>query len=578
MTAIAPIFVPPHLSAISGCPNGWDWWPQQQALVDRVVNSPKKVVLLQAEPGIGKTIMAWAIIKTMNRRGLVLVHTRQLERQYTRDFSDVMLMEGRRNYTCNISHRSAEFAPCSIGIACQLKKFGCNYYSAKRRASMAPMSVHNYAYWLSETKYNPESMFSSMDVIVCDEAHNIQSVLMESEVIAFEYARCKRMDIGDPPDNLTEILHWASQATNVLNAKLDTLIEKAHDEGLPLTLRSRDEAIVDGLDELGIDTDFSPTEGQQELIREIRDIDGMLTNLYSVFDIEIDDEGVEWIIDAVTDKRGVFVRPIFGKRGFKRILEASRRKVVLMSAYLAPELLIENLDIPRDDVEIVEAERAYDRSRSKVYYTPVVRMNYQTTDLEWRRVVKVIDAIIDAYAPKSGMIHVPSVKLRNAIRALSKHRAKIISYDGANHPDRQKGAFTKDEAIEQFKTRKGQRILLGQSISTGVDIPYVPEFNIIVKVPFPPVTDPVTKARMKVDKAYLPFLTICEIVQAMGRGKRAHDHECDTFILDRQFGDWFYQANLQHFPNWFTDNFVRNGWKAKDTIRKSLFRSGVVVR
>jgi Rad3-related DNA helicase len=566
----------PPLEQIPHAPKGWGWRGGQQELVQRVINSPKKIVLLQAETGTGKTLLAWSLMMASKKKGQILVNTRQLERQYLRDFDNLIMMEGRSHFTCNVTGEPADGAPCTIGVQCQLKKFGCNYFSHKYAAMRNQIVVHNYAYFLLETR-SQHSAFDKTEWLICDEAHTIQQVLMDAEIITISKARARRLGLTQPPSTLMDIHAWAAAAIqNTLLPRATELEAEANDLGILMG----DDEEMDAYDRLsGIDDQSKLTENQSRVIRGIKEVRGMIQQFYELILIKPEAEGIEWVVDAVSDPRRVQIKPLFGAKGFQRISEMASEKIVLMSAYLAPQLLVQNLGLDPNEVEIIEADKIFDRTNSPIYFMPVVKMNHSTSDAEWQRVTRVIDALIDKFAPKSGMVHVPSVKLRNTILKYSRHKGKMIVYDGISHFARQEGALTKDEAIDAFANGEGQRVLLGQSISTGVDIPYVPEFNIIVKLAFPSIADPALKARMAVDKGYYPFLTMCEIVQAVGRGKRADDHDATTVILDLQF-KWFHASNRQHFPAWFNDSLVRDGWgKFPDAqrFRQELMKVGVVI-
>lgn len=76
------------------------------------------------------------------------------------------------------------------------------------------------------------------------------------------------------------------------------------------------------------------------------------------------------------------------------------------------------------------------------------------------------------------------------------------------------------------------------------------EYQIIAKMPFPPNQSAVMKARVRSDKQYLNYLTVLRLVQQCGRGMRAPDDQCETFILDSNFG-WFKSAAKTLIPGWF---------------------------
>jgi len=76
------------------------------------------------------------------------------------------------------------------------------------------------------------------------------------------------------------------------------------------------------------------------------------------------------------------------------------------------------------------------------------------------------------------------------------------------------------------------------------------EFQIIVKIPFPDGRDPVTAARSLVDRKYPAHLAMQTLVQSVGRGMRAADDRCETFVTDAH-ASWFLSKHSDLAPKWF---------------------------
>jgi Rad3-related DNA helicase len=70
-------------------------------------------------------------------------------------------------------------------------------------------------------------------------------------------------------------------------------------------------------------------------------------------------------------------------------------------------------------------------------------------------------------------------------------------------------------------------------MSEGVDLPYDKcRFQIIYKIPFPYLGDKQINMRMKKDQRWYAYKTAMTLVQTYGRGMRADDDSCVTYILD----------------------------------------------
>lgn len=569
------MIVPELLADLKITPPDWVWRSDQHELAEAIASSDKHIIMLEAEPGTGKSLIPVAAAKAAGKSVAILTSQKTLQQQYVRDFP-VHTIEGRNNFTCNLNGKSATDAPCAVGVKCEqsgewdmdsglpLGIPQCTYYKAKAVARRSQVTIHNYAYYLRETDTYGSRFASADDWIVMDEAHYIDRILMEAAVITITYSEMREFDIEPlkpPPDKESWHL-WAKRVKGKLSATVSRLKAGARAAGLslpgddqPFDEPSTYAALTSvtgvhtphGLEAQANDEDI------RDLIRALRRARDLLERVESVYMVAMDED---WVFDSDAKGREIYFKPMFGKFAFKA-LAARAEKVILMSAYLAPEMLIEVLDLDPNDVEIVRSSHGWDRSKSPIVYCPLRKFNFQTDKNTWKWAVGMIDAFINFFAPDKGLIHVPSIRLRDMVMAETKLSQKIIAYDS----DRYHATYqTKERAISTFINRTTQAVLLGQSISTGLDIPYVPQWQIILKMTFPDKSDPAIAARAKVDKIFYDHMVICELVQAVGRVKRAEDHDGPTIILDENFG-WFFAARKGHFPLWFRKVLIRDGWE-----------------
>ena len=590
----------PDLPDLELLPSHYQWRRGQREIVQKIVDSPKKIIMLEAECGAGKSLIGVGAAKASGYKAIVLIQTIALQEQYMRDFqASAKMMNGRRNFTCNLNHKRADWAPCTVGMKCQMRSAlrdenmeeieppECDYYRAKWEAGKAQISIQNYAYWLSETKQGAGSKFEKPDWIICDEAHELDQILMAAGTIQFRYQDLRGLKL-DYPSKSASIQTWREWAYQ--NSKSLKLIIRAWEEEIlggsvkeSLADHSQDRepdperaAPHDSSDFDDTTTDLTDVlsanfENKMTRLRIAKEI---LSDMEELVDTPPEDFA-EWVTDSTTDPTSFLIKPMYGKYAFRRLLRAAQQKIVLMSAFLAPALLMQTLDLRPDDVEVIDAGRIFDRSEDHVYYCPLLKFNYQTKQNEWKFAVKAMDRFINAFAPRKGLIQVPSLRLRNTVMEHTAHRMNIIAYDGAGVASGSRLYGNKDNAVRQFIGQKGQRILLGQSISTGLDIPMVPEFQIIPKLWYMPLEDPAVKARKEIDPSFYTYHTICQIIQATGRVKRSQEHHGQTVILDSAFG-WFYSQNKEHFPQWFRDSLVWDGWAAFPGIKAALQSDAII--
>jgi Rad3-related DNA helicase len=495
-----------------------------------------------------------------------------LQDQYKKDFPFIKTMVGRGHFTCNLTGRSAEHAPCTMGFRC--KKAGardrstgnvliwptCDYFKAKAETGLANPPILNYAYMLREMHVSG-SKFINRDLIVCDEGHFLERALMETEVVRMEHKALKQVGVPVPPKPDSGTVMWKAlgeEYAEKVERGYKKVLEEAAQMGLDL-----DGNAFDGLEE-GEEEEADEAYAVQsmkatavlEKVRLYKDVGASLAAAKAIVP-------GEWVAMGVTGHTDL--KPLFGAPGFLYIKNAARKKVVVMSAFLAPELLRSTLRLKGEETKIIKAPPVYDRRKSPIYFCPTLPLRYDTSPQQLSKYVEVADAFIERFAPEKGMVHVPSVRLRDTFLERTRFRAKTVFYDGGNRSS-DSFSLTKDQALATFTVAKGHRILLGQSLSTGIDLPYITQWQIILKMPFPPTTDKQIAARMALDKHFYPLMVICEVGQTVGRQKRAKDHDGPTVIMDSNFA-WFYRQNQNYFSEWFRRALVFDGWEKFPDIR-----------
>ena len=115
----------------------------------------------------------------------------------------------------------------------------------------------------------------------------------------------------------------------------------------------------------------------------------------------------------------------------------------------------------------------------------------------------------------------------------------------------------RDEILHKHITSKEPTVLLTPSMTEGVDLKGdASRFQIIVKVPYPYLGDPIIRKRMNKNEKWYPMQTAMTIVQAYGRSVRSMDDNAVTYILD---SDWkrFYSQNKDVFPAGFHECLVK---------------------
>ena len=113
--------------------------------------------------------------------------------------------------------------------------------------------------------------------------------------------------------------------------------------------------------------------------------------------------------------------------------------------------------------------------------------------------------------------------------------------------------------IRFFEKDENPLVLVSPSMSEGVDLPYDKcRFQVIYKMPFPYLGDKQVNMRMKRDKKWYAYKTVMTLMQAYGRGMRAEDDSCYTYIIDSDINMLFKSPMYRTLmPDFFKEAIVR---------------------
>lgn len=488
------------------------WRPGQIEAIWDILRPDPRVLPLNAPTGFGKSLVYIAAAVLSGMRTLALTSTKALQDQLGRDFDKFIVdIRGQHNYRCDfdaitrLSGVMVDAGPCQIGTACDLKDNGCAYYDKRRLAMKAPLVISNYAYHLYSNMYGDG--LGEFDVIVCDEAHLAPHELSDALAVRVSHSLVQFGHLDEFPEgeDRDEWRHWfRDQGERVM-----LLFEKAKN-------RAR----------------YEPTIGVLRSVQRFR----KLAQKMSMGE-RVDDT---WVVERGLDERRhpyVHWEPIWPGPYAESHLFVNTPKVVLVSATLRAKTL-QLLGLERQPV--TEFASPFPLRYRRVTAVRGPRVDART----WHKVksvwVALIDSIIEQRLDRQGIVQTVSYERARFLLENSRYSRYMVSHDRDS---------TK-EVIARFKNGKG-KVLVSPSVGTGFDFPYDEcRYNILAKIPFPDTRAPIMAARVEDDAGYRDFYAATELEQAAGRGVRAEDDWCETFIIDGHFS-WFFRMALKYF----TDNF-----------------------
>jgi len=452
------------------------------------------------------------------KRTLILTATKALQQQLLTDFPELNLgyIAGRNSYQCLRDKRLAcDCGPCTLGLQCQYKDNDCPYSVAIARARDCDIVVANYHYW-SQCQASDNSPLGKFEAIYCDEAHQINSIFERMACVEVPVTVLKECDI---PVNGGLSRKGAEKLARSLDRRLAVLSRYAKD---CYTLdRAR---TISKLTRL---RDSTRVIYRASVFKSFR-TNGTVT-LYSP-SLEKD------LVQEALFPKGV-VKGLF-------------------SANLTPKHLEE---AGAEDYIWREFPSLFPPENNEVLYLPTTRLSRYSLFLDANKLTEQIDRIIEARGNEKGIIHTTSYKLQNLIVERSRYRERLFYNRWGSRAQ---------EIVEVFKRAEAPAVLVSPSVSQGHNFPHDQcHYQIIAKLPFPNLGDPLIQYKSRQDKDYIHWITMQNLVQSVGRGVRTETDRCTTYILDDVVEKWF--ENYSDFaPNWFAKRIKRIGDLPKE--RRSI--------
>lgn len=516
MTCLSEYF--PKNPPFNGTPR-----PGQMETIEKIfaaLENGKRMFVLNAPTGTGKSAIVYTIARAVNERlvqyensGTIITTSQKiLQDQYVEDFPDIAVMKGRSNYPCEMPLEGEE-PNCDNGV-CTIPndevppcKFFCPYDRAKNKAIMTPIVTMNTAYFIGES--NTVNKFGRRKLLVIDEAHNVEGALMS-------YIEC------GISDNLLRV------------CKIDDTVPnyQTFDRYYPWLKQLQEKSIdvLKRMEDAGVGNEAS-------VFKRLERFCGKLSFL--MFNANT----AKWVADYDKIKKKVVFKPI-DVSAFARSMFFSFGDIIVMcSATISKRYVRDCLGIPEEDFEYLEMDSTFPVENRPIVPLNVGRMGFQYIDKTLPKIVENVDKILARTPDKKGIIHATSYKIARYIEEHTQFKDRLITHDSANRM----------EKLEEHIKSDQPTVILSPSMTEGVDLKYgLARFQIVCKIPFASIGDKQIKARMEIDKVWYANLAATTLMQAYGRGVRAADDTCATFILDSGFG-YFLKSNGDLFPKWFKE-------------------------
>lgn len=425
----------------------------------------------------------------------VLTITKSLQDQYLSLFKQTDILKGKGNYVCDVDNNfTVDLAPCTFVPQLKEKcweKNKCPYYNNRNNALLSQFAVLNYKMFLALPNH-----VKRKNIIVCDEASELDEEIIRQFSAEISYERLDHYNIEIAKlitDNKDKARIWIYNLLERISIEIDVLA----------TTLSQQPGLISKQDRIKY-------QYLKNLHRSLSTIDTTWSDC-------------DYIIDI--DAKKVTFTPLKANVLSKHIFDYAD-KVVLMSATIIDHKhFAKSLGIT--DYKYIEAESEFDATKSPIYISTKHKLNYKTLKSTLPKICDQIIEIANHHKNEKGIIHTHTQEITNFLQTKLSSDGRYLFRD----------AFANNEQIlKEHKRAKLPTVLVSPSLMFGVDLKdELARFQIIVKLPFSPLSSKRIKKLFELDKEWYENKMLNAIVQAAGRATRSKKDYSVTYILDGNF-------------------------------------------
>ena len=547
--------------------------------IEDCIKSNIKYIFLEAPTGFGKSPIAITLASYLGSSH-ICTSTKDLQNQYSKDFPFIKEAKGKRNFICILKeiegvHETCEYGPCQkddefdcvyktrlsdykvngLGTKFEnvhigqfekmkyIKKYEkqlrfdnlewepCKYFHQKWISTKASHTIYNYKYFLSDLYFS--NVITKRELLVFDEVHNI-----ESEISDF-----KSFIINN--DNITRLFP---------KLKLPTIKEEEIETWIDFCEEYRD-TLLEFID----DIEFAiETNNLKEPYTEKNLIDciNREKNLHFVLN-DMKANKNNWLVTNIDRKtrdsiRKITLTPLDISNYFQEILDLSSYGLFMSASILNKEYLCKISGLSKDEIKFIRIKESdFPKENRPIHLMNIAWLNSKNIMDNLPTIAKTVNNIMSIHKNEKGIIHTTSYfQLEFIKNNLNKENLGRLIETSPN--------TDRTEILQRHSRNPKPTVLISPSFYQGLDLKDdLSRFQIIIKIPYPDLSDKKVAALRKKDINWYLWNTIVRLTQTYGRSIRSKDDHASTYILDSNINYLLRNAN-DMFPKWFTEAIIYN--------------------
>lgn len=515
--------------------------PYQEETINKIIDSiddGNRFTILNAPVGSGKSLIGYVVAKYLNsfeEQTYLCTGTKILQSQYIEDFTDVQTIKGRMNFEC----KSEPLLNCSNGMCQTHAKYFCGhkptlkeqweyndlslptfpietengnifygdiefdewflsdmcpYWEQKIKGVMLPITMLNYDYIISDSRFANHLPFRKL--LVCDEGHNIEKILMRQLETTFSPSAVNN-EVGYSFEYSHTIVGWASQFDIVAD-----LYKKK----------------------------IKKTKSDRQMIK--------MQEKYEKFHLlhrMLEENPENWVFIQEKKNNHIFYtfKPIMVSEYTGLIFDIAQHVLIMSGTVLKQDIFAKELGI--DEFEYIEIPSIIPSTRRPIVKSYVGSMATSSVDFTMPNMIRKINFLAEKHQDEKGVIHTFTYAIAKRFKQALRSNNRFMFHDQKN----------KEEVFERFKKNKTNKILVSPVAFEGIDFPYdQARWQCICKEPFPNMRDPQISVRDSIDYEWV-FRQRCLVLSQMyGRTNRASDDFSITYLLDSRIESLLGPASL----------------------------------
>lgn len=496
----------------------------QLEILTKIYNNYDKYdnFIIQAPTGTGKSAIAYTLCNSVPK-AMILTGTKLLQNQYMKEFPLFECIKGRSSYKCNEkSDKNCLNAPCMTDDKFDNKNCikTCCYQAALEKLKYDNAILTNYACLIN----NASIKARKNDVVVFDEAHNLEDQLVEIQ--AFNIDKEKLIDkykLDEYIDDLEDTLATTMILTGLaFDAKS---VKKFQYKNIELPRNVYILKVIQELLYLKLKY-FALEDDNDVKIRE------EITKLYNRLKVYTESyNNPNWIVD-VKDKNNIVIQPLDISELFNKFTKNFNKKFFMSATIISVKDFVDTFKLNPHRTAYIEVDEVFNPTLSPIVSYPVGKMGYNDIANTIPNIVKAVKDILDIHKNEKGIILTNNYKVTEAIIKGVDSKRLIHKYEKEYY------YLSNEEMYEKHINGKKNSVLISPSMNTGVDLPDDQcRFEIIVKLPYDSLGDKRIKYKAKEDRNWYLTRMIRTFIQSCGRCVRNDKDWAVIYVLDSSFLD-----------------------------------------